>query len=172
MEASLPQNSGRTPAGASNWNIIIQRFESHLQYLFGEELQDDDWKTLPILGPKQHFYPPNVKFVEAQPSTPLNMETILDNLEKECIAFTSLLDKRKSTFDSKKEWDETDSELSTSSSDSDQEFEVEEIIDKKVDDDGNVRYLVTWKDFPGESTWVRKSNMESSADLIEEYENK
>lgn len=172
MEPSLPHSSERNPAGTANWNIIIQRVESHLQHLFGEELQRQEWQSLPVLGPKQHFYPPNVKFVPAQPSIPLKKKSGVNQLEREGEGFINLMARRRNHWITSQLWDETDSELSTSSSDSDQEFEVEKIIDRREDDDGNVSYLVTWKYYPGESTWVKKSNMENSADLIEDFENK
>ena len=93
-------------------------------------------------------------------------------MEREGEGFINLMARRRNHWITSQLWDETDSELSTSSSDSDQEFEVEKIIDRREDDDGNVSYLVTWKYYPGESTWVKKSNMENSADLIEDFENK
>ena len=168
----MPQSVSRSRDGVLNWKTLVERVEAHLQFVFGKDLLANEWKSLPVLGPKQHFYAPNVKFIAAEESTPLNRQSVLNQLQREYHSFTALLENRKASFESTRQWDESESEFSTSSSDSDQEFEVDEIIDKEVDDEGIVRYLVTWRDYPGESTWVRKSNMENAVDLIEEYEAK
>ena len=94
MEPSLPHSSERNPAGTANWNIILQQVESHLQHLFGEELQCQDWQSLPVLGPKKHFYPPNVKFVPAEPSIPLNKKSGVNQVERGADGFFNLLARR------------------------------------------------------------------------------
>jgi hypothetical protein len=142
-----------------------------LDNLFRKELLTKDWETLPPLGPKQHFYAPNVKYVSASPSIPLNFHSIRLQLREEYRKFHSLLESRRDCWEREQDWNESISSISSSSSDSDQEFEVEEILDKKIDDDDIVWYKVSWKYYPGESTWIKKSNMANALDLIQEYEN-
>merc|ERR1711935_148591 len=51
------------------------------------------------------------------------------------------------------------------------EFEVEKIIDKKVDN-GKTLFLVKWKGWedPQDFTWEPKSNLKGSEKLIKEFE--
>ncbi len=128
------------------------------------------WSVLPQLGSKQHFYPPNVKYVETQPSHPLNYENIQKKLEHEYDKFITLLEKRKKSFEESQPFLDSESEISTSSSDSDQEFEIDKILEKKVDRENITWYLVTWKYYPGESTWIKRSGMDNATDLIKEFE--
>ena len=144
--------------------------ELHLNSVFGKDLLNEEWMILPPLGPKQHFYPPNINFVTTEASIPLNHSEILNQLDREYCKFCTLLQSRKDCFERQQDWMHSDSSMSTSSSDSDQEFEVDAILDKEIDDDNVVWYKVTWKYYPGESTWVRESNIENAADLIQEYE--
>jgi hypothetical protein len=59
-----------------------------------------------------------------------------------------LLTSRKESFLQTKEWEDSDSELCTSSSDSDQEFVVEKIVGKKIVG-LQVFYKVKWKYYEG-----------------------
>jgi vacuolar-type H+-ATPase subunit H len=49
-------------------------------------------------------------------------------------------------------------------------YEVEKIIGAKRNALGDMEYKVKWKYFPGEDSWVEKSNMMCN-ELIEAYEN-
>ena len=57
-------------------------------------------------------------------------------------------------------------------SESDVEYEVEAIKDKRIND-GKIEYLIKWAKYKDdESTWEPIENLENSKELIEEYENK
>jgi hypothetical protein len=58
-----------------------------------------------------------------------------------------------------------------SSSDlSENEYYVEKILDKKIED-GEVRYLVKWENYPDEdSTWEPVENLSNSKHLIEDFD--
>ena len=50
--------------------------------------------------------------------------------------------------------------------------EIEKIVDKRVDSDGKVEYLVKWKGYDDkENTWEPVENIEADA-MIEEFEKK
>ena len=57
-------------------------------------------------------------------------------------------------------------------SESEIEYEVEAIKDKRIND-GKIEYLIKWAKYKDdESTWEPIENLENSKELIEEYENK
>lgn len=98
------------------------------------------------------------------------MRDTLTKLSTNLQSFVNLLQHRKRQFDRHKDWDESDDEeLLTSSSDSEQEFEVQAIIGEK-EVQGTIYYLVQWKYFPGEDERLREVHLENARDLIEEYE--
>ena len=50
--------------------------------------------------------------------------------------------------------------------------EIEKVVDKRVDSDGQVKYFVKWKGYSNEeNTWEPIENIEADA-MIEEFENK
>ncbi len=52
------------------------------------------------------------------------------------------------------------------------DYNVEQIVDKQIDD-GNVKYLVKWESFSSsENTWEPLENLKDSMDLVTEFENK
>jgi len=58
------------------------------------------------------------------------------------------------------------------SSDGEEEYEVEKIVDKRMAK-GKPEYYVKWKNWPdSDNTWEPIANLESSQDLIDEYEEK
>jgi chromobox protein 1 len=58
------------------------------------------------------------------------------------------------------------------SSDGEEEYEVEKIVDKRMAK-GKPEYYVKWKNWPdSDNTWEPIANLESSKDLIDEYEEK
>jgi len=58
------------------------------------------------------------------------------------------------------------------SSDGEEEYEVEKIVDKRMSK-GKPEYYVKWKNWPdSDNTWEPIANLESSKDLIDEYEEK
>jgi hypothetical protein len=61
----------------------------------------------------------------------------------------------------------SDSELFTSSSDSEQEFEIKELLGKKIVD-CQVYYKVKWKYYP-ETEWIRLELLNCS-NLLENFE--
>ena len=51
------------------------------------------------------------------------------------------------------------------------EYEVEEIMDRRVGVNGAVDYLVKWKHYPDtENLWLRKDQLEGASALVREYE--
>jgi len=58
------------------------------------------------------------------------------------------------------------------SSGEEEEYEVEKIVDKRMKK-GSPEYYVKWKNWPdADNTWEPIANLESSQDLIEDFENK
>ncbi len=153
-----------------NEKKLDKRFLSHLNDIF-RELKEDSWKILPSLSPKQHFYTPSTKLIDPAPSEPLILDKCFLQLKKELKDLDLLLKRRKTKFESDIAWDESDDEeLFSSSSDSEQDFEVESIISRRTDEKGTVFYLVVWKDYPGEDTWVRSTHLDNAIDAIADYE--
>jgi hypothetical protein len=64
-----------------------------------------------------------------------------------------------------------DSELKEDS-EQDEEFDVEVILEKKIDvKEGKFYYLIKWKNYSGESnTWEPLSNLTNCLDLVQEFE--
>jgi hypothetical protein len=91
----------------------------------------------------------------------------LKKLEKDLFQFSSLLQSHRESFLKTKEWENSDSELFTSSSDSEQEFEVKECLGKKIID-CQMYYKVKWKYYP-ETKWIRQEHVNCS-DLLENFE--
>lgn len=84
----------------------------------------------------------------------------------------SLLEKRKRKFDKDITWENHSSEeFSTSSSNSDQEWEVHSLLDKKTEG-SQVFYLVKWKYWEGDPTWDKVEKLTNCAELLEEFERK
>ena len=56
--------------------------------------------------------------------------------------------------------------------DSDEDFEVEKILEKRVTKKGKVEYLVEWKNFDdiSDATWEPADNLKSVANLIKAFE--
>merc|ERR1712099_216726 len=53
------------------------------------------------------------------------------------------------------------------------EYEVESIVSKRESDEGKVEYLVKWKGWnASDNTWEPVENLESSQELIDEFEGK
>ncbi|CBY18069.1 unnamed protein product [Oikopleura dioica] len=54
-----------------------------------------------------------------------------------------------------------------------EEWEVEKILDIRLDDDGDKEYLVHWKEYPeSEATWEPIENLEGATQEIENFHNK
>lgn len=49
------------------------------------------------------------------------------------------------------------------------EYDVEEIIDGGLDDDGNEEYKVRWKNWEGDDTWEPVANLGNCWDLVKKY---
>lgn len=50
-------------------------------------------------------------------------------------------------------------------------YEVEKIVDKRINPFGLIEYEVKWKDWPSEdNTWENVNNLQNCKSLIEEYE--
>ena len=139
-----------------------------MKKLFFVDLPDKEFQSFPLLPPRQHHYPPTVKLAPPPPSEPLNRKKILDKLKLDLKNFETLLEKRKAQFLKNRNWEEDDDEeLHTSSSCSDQEWEVSEIFNKKVSE-GVTYYEVKWKYFE-ETEWVREGLLDGYIDLVEEF---
>jgi hypothetical protein len=145
----------------------VKKFTKFLENLFGSKLREKNWLALPKLQPKQHFYPPLVKKVPPPAAYPLVLGEALKKLEEDYFQFSSLLQSHRESFLRTKEWKDSDSELFTSSSDSEQQFEVEELLGKKIVD-CQVYYKVKWKYYP-ETEWIRLELLNCS-DLLENFE--
>ena len=53
------------------------------------------------------------------------------------------------------------------------EYEVESIVSKRESDEGKVEYLVKWKGWnASDNTWEPVDNLQSSQELIDEFEGK
>ena len=54
------------------------------------------------------------------------------------------------------------------------EYVVEDILDKRVGKKGNVEYLIKWKDFnqPEDNTWEYFANIENFKQLVYDFETK
>jgi len=50
--------------------------------------------------------------------------------------------------------------------------EVKEILAKRVQEDGQVEYLVSWVQYPGGDTWEPIENLENVPEKIEKFEAK
>ena len=52
------------------------------------------------------------------------------------------------------------------------DFEVEEILEKRTTNKGKVEYLVKWKNFddPADNSWEPAENLQSVQDIISKYE--
>merc|ERR1711963_1354368 len=51
------------------------------------------------------------------------------------------------------------------------EYEVENVVSKRETDEGKVEYLVKWKGYDAsDNTWEPIENLESSQELIDEFE--
>jgi hypothetical protein len=125
----------------------VKKFTKFLENLFGSQLQEKNWLALPNLQPKQHFYPLSVKKVPLPAAHTLILGEALKNLEEDYFQFTSLLQSHRESFLRTKEWEDSDSELFTLSSDREQEFAVEELLGKKIVD-CQMYYKMKWKYYP------------------------
>jgi hypothetical protein len=152
----------------TNQAELVLRAKKFLKKLFFVDLPDKEFQSFPLLPPRQHHYPPTVKLAPPPPSEPLNRTKILDKLKLDLKNFETLLEKRKAQFLKNRNWEEDDDEeLHTSSSCSDQEWEVSEILNKKVSE-GVTYYEVKWKYFE-ETEWVREGLLDGCIDLVEEF---
>ena len=55
---------------------------------------------------------------------------------------------------------------------SDEEYEVEKILEKRVKKGGQIEYLVKWKNYddPDDNTWEPADNLKEAEDIIKKYE--
>ena len=55
---------------------------------------------------------------------------------------------------------------------SDEEYEVEKIIDKRIKRGGQIEYLVKWKNYdnPDDNTWEPADNLKEAEEIIKKYE--
>ena len=55
---------------------------------------------------------------------------------------------------------------------SDEEYEVEKIIDKRTKKNGVVEYLVKWRSYddPDDNTWETADNLEGAENLVKKFE--
>jgi len=55
---------------------------------------------------------------------------------------------------------------------SDEEYEVQKIMEKRVKKGGQIEYLVKWKNYddPDDNTWEPKDNLKEAEDIIKRYE--
>ena len=66
-----------------------------------------------------------------------------------------------------------ENENSSDSEGTDEEWEIETILDMRKDEDGVLEYLVHWRDYPeDEATWEPKENLAGAAQEIENFHRK
>ena len=53
-----------------------------------------------------------------------------------------------------------------------EDYEVEEILEKRVVKKGKIEYLVKWKNFedPADNSWEPSSHLEAVQDLVDKFE--
>jgi hypothetical protein len=134
----------------------------------GQGLKKVPWIVFEPLTPKKHFYPPKVKKVVAPASVPLIKKDILTLLEGDYENFQKLLDSRREQFIRQHNWEDEDSELCSSSSDSEHEYIVKEVLGVKTKKNGERSFLISFKYFE-EPEWIKEIYLGGCQDLISEF---
>ena len=161
--------NGVQPSTSENQQQLVIQTKNFLKDLFKSKLTRIPFLVFESLGPQRHFYPPKVKKVEASPCQPLVFDQILGKLKQDFENFEKLLISRREQFIRRHDWEDEDSELCSSSSDSDHDYVVEEVLNDKVKK-GQRYFLIQFK-YYSEPEWIREIHLAGCRDLVQNYLN-
>lgn len=165
----LSQEDGVQRQGSQNQQLLVSQAKTFLKDLFKVKLTRSPFLVFESLGPQRHFYPPKVNKVEAPPSQPLIFSKILEKLKQDFDNFEKLLNSRREQFIRHHDWEDEDSELCSSSSDSDHDYVVQQVLKDKLKN-GQRYFLILFK-YYDEPEWIREVHLEGCQDLVQDYLN-
>jgi hypothetical protein len=153
---------------------LCEKIRQYIQNCFNS-FTNDTWKHLPPLPSGKYSYPPSVtlQWCPLPDSKVTNYKSLQQKLQIEFDRFLILLESRKKAFTNTHDWENYDNseEIASSSSDSEQEFQVEEIIQREKRNDVWF-YEVKWKYYYDDeaTSWISHEHLTGCAELLQLFE--